>query len=325
MILDFDDACWSHDDDDWRRSLVALLVILEDHEQHAVLANHEEMLQWCAEYLQLFEAYFKTRLAAAQPRAGSLTIRISPAGASDVTSPPPWGLNAEATRKIVGRPLRLLLENDSADKLFVEATVTRFSGWCTKGWIQPEMGGGSAMKAKIDTAAAHELERWRTFFMFDSDRLHPSEFDTGWKPPSGDGCQGHAFEVACASMPPRRWHRLQRRSIENYLPARVLTLIEPKATASLASTVVGGMAHYYNMKKGLAGDGVSPADPKKSIRAARSRGFWLSLPQNDRDALEAGFGGSISDEFGNVPHNHPWPADVLDEMNALADALQDAM
>ncbi len=325
MILDFDDACWSHEDDGWRCSLVELLVIVKLHDQHAVLADPAVMLPWCAEHLSLFADYFRTRLAVAQPRANALKIRVSPTGVPAVAGHPPWGLNAEATRDVVRHPLRLVLENDRADKLFVEATVPRFAAWCAKGWIQPEMGGGSTMKARIVLASAHALDRWRTFFMFDSDRLHPNELAAGWIPPRRDGCQGYDFEVACASMPRDRWHRLLRRSIENYLPSVVLQPLKRTTTACLVSPAVGSMAHYYHMKEGLSGDGVSPVNPKKVVRAARSQGFWTSLPSADVADLKAGFGSKVSNEFNKVPQHHPWPADVIAEMTALADALQDAM
>ncbi len=325
MILDFDDACWSHDNDDWRRSLVEMLVIVKLRDQHAVLADPAVMLPWCGEHLPLFADYFRTRLAVAQPRANGLTIRVSPTGAAAVAGQPTWDLNAEAARDVVGRPLRLVLENDSADKMFIEATVPRFATWCANGWIEPAMGGGAPMKAKIDSAAADALDRWRTFFMFDSDRLHPNELAAGWTPPGGDGCQGHAFENACASMPHARWHRLQRRSIENYLPAAVLQPLKPATTASLASSAVGHMAHYYNMKKGLEGDEFASPGVPNPTRWARTLGFWSSLQPADIAALKDGFGRKVSNEFANVPHNHPWPPDVIAEMTALADALQDAM
>ena len=242
-----------------------------------------------------------------------------------MTGPPPWNLSAESARDLVNRPLRLVLENNESDRLFVQSTVPSFSAWCARDWIIPEMGGGAAMESEIRRISADAVGRWRTFFLFDSDRLHPAEFDEGWTPPNGDGCQGHNFEMACAAIPSERWHRLERRSIENYLPLSVLSPIEPTATTALFSAAVGRMACFYNMKKGLTGDGVSPPNPSKTVRAARSQGFWTSLTAADVQALEAGFGRHVIEEFNNVPAAQPWPADIIAEMNALADALQDAM
>lgn len=325
MTLDFDDTCWSHSDADWLRSLLELLVLSVMHEQHFLLANPGAMLPWCTNYLHLYVDYFKTRLASAQPRAKSLKIQISPNGASAVAGMPPWHLTARAAGDLVRHPLQLVLENDMSDRRFLESTLPAFSVWQERRWITAAMGGGSEMEKKIKTTSNDVVGRWRTFYLFDSDRLHPSELNDGWQPPTGDGCQGYKFESACLNMPEGRWHRLNRRSIENYLPQSVLTAVNALATSVLFGQSVGKMAHYYNLKKGLAGDGVYPADQCKNVRASRSQGFWSSLPQSDIDALQNGFGSSISNEFNNVPAYHSWPDDVIDEMNALADALQDAI
>lgn len=85
------------------------------------------------------------------------------------------------------------------------------------------------------------------------------------------------------------------------------------------------MAHFYNMKLGLKGDGVSPVHANKLARAGRSQGFWTALPQEYVTTLEEGFGSNVADEFEKVPANHPWQASIVTEMNMLADALQDAM
>lgn len=324
MILDFDDACWTHENDNWKRSLVLLLTAIVSAEQHSVLAT-TAMLTWCDQHLALFTDYFRTRLAGAQPRANALEVRISPVGKSVVTGSPPWALNADAARIVAERPLRLVLENDSSDLLFVKSTVSSFSDWHDKRWIEPVMGGGGAMTAKIDLAAADALERWRTFFMFDSDRLHPDEFVSAWSPPGGDSCQGHTFEVACASMPARRWHRLNRRSIENYLPSAVLQPLHPALTSSLLGAAVGRMAHYYDMKRGTKGDQFTRDGSQNLARWARSKGFWSALPQADVRALEQGYGRKVSEQFCNIPPNHAWSSDVIAEMTTLADALQDAM
>lgn len=283
------------------------------------------MIPWCANHLSVYVDYFKTRLASAQCRANALTIQVSPIGATKAVSAPPWQLTAHAARELVIRPLRMVLENDSSDRMFVESTVSSFSSWCGNYWIAPVMGGGSAMQKDIVATSTDVVERWRTFYLFDSDRLHHTELNTGWVVPNGDGCQGHAFELACAAMPANRWHRLKRRSIENYLPQTVLSVVDSVTTTALFSAAVGSMSHFYNIKKGLAGDGVSPIDPKKSVRATRCQGFWASLPPADISALEKGFGTDISHEFKNVPTFHPWSADIVAEMNDLTDALQDAM
>lgn len=325
MIIDFDDACWSQQDEQWNRDLIGLLVLLNMHDQHAIRADPDLMLGWCSHALPLYVDYFKTRMASAQFRANALVVRVLPSGAGQVSTPPPWALTAVAASALVKRPLRLVLENDHSDKLFVEATIQPFKQWCSREWIEPDLGGGAAMEKDIADAAADIAAQWRTFFLFDSDRLHQSELAPGWTPPSGDGCQGYNFERKCAALPASRWHRLNRRSIENYLPQSVLIAKCAATAAALFSPSVGQMANFYNVKKGLAGDGVAPLDPKKAIRAARSQGFWSALAPAEVAALTVGFGPKVSEEFNNVPPNHPWPADVLAEMATLASALQDAI
>lgn len=283
------------------------------------------MLNWCTQYLNFHVDYFRTRLSSGQPRANAVTIQVSPNGSSEVTAPPPWNLTAKAAYELINRPLKLVLENDLSDRFFVESTVPLFSQWCSDGWIAPAMGGGSPMAKDITSTGADMVARWRTFYMFDSDRLHPTELSQGWTPPQGDGCQGYQFEVACSLMPIGRWHRLGRRSIENYLPESILSAKNSDTTSALLGSVIGNMAHYYNFKMGLAGDGIYPKDQKKLVRASRSHNFWSSLPQNLHDALENGFGKNIADEFKNIPQNHSWPPAVIAEMSILSDALQDAM
>jgi len=325
VIVDFDDSCWPHVDADWQRSLIELLMIVKRSEAHAVLASPGGLLPWCDSHLPLFADYFRVRLASAQPRTNAIKILVHPNGAPQPAGNPPWTLTAEAAASVLSRPLRVVLENDESDRLFLTSTIPSFFVWCKRGWIESVMGGGSAMTPKIASAATDTLARWRTFFIFDSDRLHPSELAVGWTPPRGDGCQGYVFETSCASMPRDRWHRLERRAIENYLPPSILHAIEANLSAALFSPDVGSMAHFYNMKQGLQGDGVSPSEPSQAVRATRNQGFWTSLPQTAVSTLEPGFGRKVSDEFANVPAHYPWPHSVIAEINALTDALQDAM
>ena len=323
MIIEFDDGCWTEEDVEWKQGLVDLLTLLANRSQHSLVAIPALMLSWCDVYLKLHVDYFRVRLAAAQVRANAVKIYISPTGADSVEVLPPWTLKARAAYAIVNQPLRMLLENDHSDKLFVESTIPSFANWCSRGWIVPEMGGGSDMKRKILEASTDLTARWRTFYMFDSDRLHPAELGAGWSPQAPESCQGHAFEQACTQLPAGRWHRLERRSIENYLPESLLAASDATIAAALFDASVGTMAHFYNYKLGLTGDGVAPAT--KPLRAARSQGFWTALSPASITALQPGFGKKIAEAFCQLPANHTWPVAVVDEMDALSDALQDAI
>lgn len=325
MNITFEDDCWSHKDSLWQKSLLSLLTLLEMRQQHAVLANPSLMVDWCNTNLPLYTAYFKARLSSAVSRTNSLKINISPTGASVIAINPPWILTAGAAWELINAPLRVMLENDNSDNTFLESTISKFSIWRSDNWIDVGKGGGSAMENDIKTVSTDIVKKWRTFFMFDSDRLHPDELAAGWNPPSGDGCQGHKFEVLCSSIPRERWHRLKRRSIENYLPEIVLNVSNPTTAATLFGASIGEMAHFYNVKNGLRGDGIHPLNPAKSIRAGRCKGFWTSLPSNYITSLEAGFGTKVFDNFCAVPPSHAWSADVLCEMDTLAQALLDAI
>jgi len=325
VIIEFDDRCWSSEDHEWKKSLVELLTLLAKRGQHAILAMPDKMLSWCRTYLTLHVDYFKTRLASAQLRASALRILISPSGADSVQAAPPWSLNAQAAYDIVNKPLQIVLENDISDKTFVESTIPPFATWCSNGWIEPVMGGGSHMRKKILAASDDSMARWRTFYLFDSDRLHPTELTSTWGPPPGDACQGHAFEQACANMPHGRWHRLERRSIENYLPQSLLSIKSAATSAALFDAAIGNMAHFYNFKEGLSGDGVHPVSQSQLARASRSQGFWTSLSPDFVLALQGGFGKKIAEEFSNIPASYIWPMSVINEMDALSDALQDAI
>ncbi|MCV2419090.1 hypothetical protein [Paucibacter sp. DJ2R-2] len=325
MIVDFDDTCWSQQDESWNRSLLEFLVLLVMHEQHAVRAEPDSMIAWCSVHLRMHVEYFKIRLASSQARANAIVLRVLPSGDSGATAPPPWALTATAAGALVKRPLRLVLENGNSDRAFVESTIPSFTQWCDREWIDPDHGGGSEMQKDISETAMNVAAQWRTFYLFDSDRLHHSELASGWTPPNGDGCQGYKFERSCEALPRSRWHMLRRRSIENYLPPSVLSSVNVTTATVLFSSEVGQMAHFYNFKRGLAGDGVMPSDPKKVVRAGRSQGFWSQLSPPAVAALSQGFGEKISEKFNNVPVNHPWPNDVLLEMDALMGALQDAI
>ncbi|MFG6459887.1 hypothetical protein [Roseateles sp. BYS96W] len=325
MIVDFEDACWTTGSAEWDRSLVELLVLLVKNEQHAILADSNALLLWCARCLPTHVEYFKIRLAAAQCRANSLTVYVSVGGAAAAVGAPPWILTANAAQDIVSAPLRLFLENNKSDQMFVEATIPAFAKWRDSSWVTAVMGGGTAMQGDMKLAANDDVARWRTFFLFDSDRLHPDELNPGWAPPGGDRCQGHQFESLCAGLPANRWHRLSRRSIENYLPQAVLVPLNQQLAITLSSPSVGNMVKHFNFKEGLAGDGVSPPRATHAVRASRSKGFWLALTAAEVATLQNGFGSNVSNEFSNIPANYSWSHDVVSEAASLSDALQDAL
>ena len=330
MRIVIEDECWTHDDATWRQEMVRLLITLEEKRQHSIDTDIEKMASWCAISNPEFVQVLPTRAMTISPRAGAVTLTVHPGGASEVLCDPPWRLTASAARGCVKRPLKLVVENDLSDRRFVAASIPAFQTWESSEWIDVVNGGGSNLAHKIDQAKQHQESRWRTFFLFDSDRLHPDELSADWTRPGGDGCQGFEFERRCAeipdAMPKTRWHRLNRRSIENYLPNTLLQNVDLSAAQALASGEVGEMAKFYNMKRGLKGDWIKPKDGTTNIiRRGRSKGAWERLPEAIQSSLMEGFGEHVAEQFKNVLPTEPWPQDVRAEADALELALLDAL
>jgi len=325
LIIEFEDTCWTTSNAQWTQSLVELLAMLARRQQHALLANPSPMLTWCAANLPSHASYFATRLASAVARQNATALCISPSGNTKIINDPIWKLTANAAFDVINQPLRVVLENNDSDKMFLDATLPKFKLWCDEGYISADMGGGSAMGSNIEATCADFLRKWRTFYLFDSDRLHPLELVPGWKPPKRDGCQGFVFQTKCSHMPPGRWHMLSRRSIENYLPESVLLHRNLATTTELFKPAIGVMLNHYNFKNGLQGDGIHPFNPDQRVRTSRSNGFWTSLTPIAMDNLQKGFGNDVAKEFMNVPASYSWSPAINNELDILSDAIQDAM
>lgn len=321
------DTCWNHHDSSWIHALCDLLVALGRRTHHPIAGDADRMERWCQSKIPAYVEIVRARLLGSTLRSNALQITIAPDGASAIAGSPPWTLTAGAALPLVEKPLCVFLENDESDLMFMQAMNIGIDGLIHSSAIEISHGGGSTMQAKIARAGANLQAQWRSFFIFDSDRLHPTELNPSWVPPRGDGCQGHIFETACAvsNVPQSRWHMLRRRSIENYLPLAVLSARDAACAAVLSSPSVGCMLYYYNMKKGLDGDGVWPLNPSKQVRASRSCGAWSALSTADRDGLQSGFGSNVAEEFRNVGSTHRWESDILAEADVLLAALYDAL
>lgn len=321
------DAAWDVDDSSWETQLGSLLIELLQHPSHSVDADAGLLLKWCDRRIPLYVEELRALLLRSNPRANACEFTVQPDGSAQLVGSPPWRLTAAAAFPLVRQPLRLFLENDDADWSFLCSVVTSIASLKARAALEVMHGGGSDLLRKIADAGADHMKRWRSFFMFDSDRLHPDELAEGWTAPSGDGCEGYQFQVACteADIPRSRWHMLRRRSIENYLPESVLSQEKPDCASVLFSTRVGEMRHYYNVKKGLKHDGIWPPDPKKTVRASRSLSRWDALSPEDKNFLQAGFGPTVADRFKTLPRAQRWDADILAEGEAIASALLDAI
>lgn len=327
MNVTLEDSCWARHDQGWSLSLSLLLVELAQHPHHQLSADAVLLREWCRERIPTFSDLLETRLISSNLRSKSIDIRVTPEGKDAVLGPPPWTLMPDATRTLVEAPLQLYLENDESDWGFISAVDRRAGDLLSRKSLQKFHGGGSDMTKKIEKAGGDAVLRWRTFFMFDSDRLHPDELHPDWTTPRGDGCQGLEFAKACReqNLSSASWHMLRRRSIENYLPTALLTELSPACTETLLSASVGNMRHHYNMKFGLEGDGIWPQNPDKLNRASRTRGAWDALSADDKQRLRTGYGKKVAEQFKDVPSEHRWEPEVIDEVGKIIEALLDAV
>lgn len=327
MNIVISDAAWFVDERNWETQLGTLLIELLQHPSHSVDADAGLMLKWCEGRIPLYAEELRALLLRSNPRANACEVTVQPDGSALLAGPPPWCLTASAALPLIRQPLRLFLENDDADWSFLCSVVASIAALKTRTALEVMHGGGSELLRKIADAGADDMKKWRSFFMFDSDRLHPSELHAGWSAPSGDGCEGFQFQEACknANIPTTRWHMLRRRSIENYLPQRVLEQENPDCTSVLFSMNIGEMLYFYNMKGGLEGDGIWPPNHKKHVRSRRSQSRWDALSSDEKNSLSADFGRSIADKFKSLPKNQSWDAEILDEGLNIASALLDAI
>lgn len=321
--------CWTRKDTEWRADLVGLLDALRVHKQHSVQARVDSLKEWCAKEAPSLLGSLLSRVNQSQPRADAVELRVHPDGVTSVASDPPWRLHATTAASLVRQPLQLYVENDEHDANFLRAVLPELTQWESAKLIKLEHGGGSEMTRKVERVASDRTARWRSFFLFDSDRLHPDELDPGWRKPGGDGCQGWSTQQACknANLPHSCWHQLNRRSIENYLPQSLLSQRDSSRADALFSPEVGPMQHYYNMKQGFLGDlftqgNINTPNP---IRAGRSKGFWEELPASLQRDLGRGFGGDVATLFQQDLSGHHWPSDVRAEIDHLHAALLDSL
>jgi len=112
-------------------------------------------------------------------------------------------------------PFRILVEDNKSDRNFILSVAT---GGHRKvllereqnHWISFEHGGGSGLAERAEKYALQTLESLRTWVLFDSDALAPGF-------PSRQ-----AKKIATVCGEKIRFHQLQRRTIENYLPLLAL-------------------------------------------------------------------------------------------------------
>jgi hypothetical protein len=221
---------------------------------------------------------------------------------------------------LLQRPLKVLLENRRNDLHFLlrMAEPTDRARLCkalSRGWVEPEMGGGlPELKKRLEalqspSSVTERVALARLWVMFDrdanaDDRSRPSHLSE----------QTRALCCALAVPWPLAHHQLARRAIESYVPAETLRAWWPeqvdsqkerqarqrRVEALLRLAPYGGLRrearHVFNFKKGLRGD--LPGKARKAIdQDARSLNdddldpVFRGLHPDVRDALGKGFSG----------------------------------
>ncbi|QJU58373.1 hypothetical protein HL653_11850 [Sphingomonas sp. AP4-R1] len=244
--------------------------------------GHQEREEW---ELALSDAY---SLESREPADRAALVLPIPQSVWN-TTPPRLTLSDAAT--FVQQPFLALLENGTSDRSFILAVASTaersfFERMEAAGSLFFESAGGiTSLTRRVNNLDAPT--RHRMWALFDSDALRPNA-------PSGQSNQAVAACVA-ASVP---HHRLQRRSIENYLPSGQL---QTWANASGAGRqerlrkvralgrLSGEQRAHWSMKGGFAGDENRQGDSAGAL--------FVTVEAADRATLRTGFGDHVWEIF----------------------------
>lgn len=322
MIVTTEESVWAIGAVD-PLDLLALLAVCAERRHTLVLDKKHD---------QQVEAWMNAQLQS----QGALRRRVSQileenrrrapfAGANDarvvVTSgPTDWQqarLKPAQALRLLQRPLKLLVENSRNDgaflQLMAEPSARReLQEALRRGWIEFEMGGGiSELKHRLQLLANAStnddtamIARARLWIMFDRD-AHPAD-----RSQESDDSRDVRLLAANIQTP---WklvaNQLERRAIENYVPARTLrdwwcgqaetTQLrlqrEHLVEAFLTEEQKGGLStkarKHFNMKSGLLRDVES--GKREEIRQGKAQ-----LTDGDLDPIFRNLDPAIRDRLG---------------------------
>lgn len=212
------------------------------------------------------------------------------AAASDWSCTPPRVGPADLMQ-VVTLPMSILVENGSNDGAFLRCMgfgIDRrnLKAACEQGLVSFDLGGGSESRNVL--ASRSPREHFRTWFVFDSDALES-------KHSSQEALQKKA---RCESLGlEHRHHMLERRAMENYLPAEALRKEWPHAEnekhrrAQAFGQMTAEQRAHFNLDSGFLGDQkrLAPGGPDAAQKPAVDA-LYASVPQEDREQLQKGFG-----------------------------------
>lgn len=258
--------------------------------------------------------------------APSERVTVSPVATSrfDAT---PLVVSPREALALLGRPLRVLLENNRNNRAFVlafadDATRHEIEKAEREGWVVFEMGGGiTELAARIKVAPGGEpREVFRTMYLCDSDAREPGK-------PSGDATkvQGKLGDLSLLYGRPAGHFGavLGRRAAENYAPPSDVLAWACGGVGRRASGVIQ-QATTPPGRATLAGEPGDPGSARRRLLAAIAfrelgqevRGFfdvkygrtkdgevrtadtvWNPLDAFQKAALFDGFGAGFSADF----------------------------
>jgi hypothetical protein len=259
-------------------------------------------------------------LAASTFPAARATVRIDPVEVSLWDLPIP-SLSLDDAIRLLGEKLVILVENANNDWNFLRGMMTirerkLLQDYVDSGWAEPMHGGGDTLGALLEARLADPRKALRTFVLFDSDRLHPDEFDPNWttERPGRNPVSCHAYgwerQIKNNGVKPRYW-MLNRRFIESYMPKDELQKSAEKKAHPDALGAFFSMERdarwFYNMKAGLDKD-------QERNDKERCRDLYQSLSADMRTALARGFGNTLARHYVcSLEYEFDWDEEARDE------------
>jgi hypothetical protein len=221
-------------------------------------------------------------------------MRVTAQGSADWSAAVPNLALADAAIYL-GQPFRAVLEDWRSDRAFLNAVAQpEFRKALVDlerlGGLTFENGGGisnQTVKLRADGQGGPR-EASRIWAMFDSDALCPGM-------PSGQAV--HAAQVCIDNA--IAFHRLERRSIENYLPkdelrgwafSRAKGIAERRRVFEAFLELSDDQRYHFNFKAGFHGD--ESRDDRANVGS-----LYDGLAPGARAALQTGFGAHIAEIF----------------------------
>lgn len=217
---------------------------------------------------------------------------------------------------VLNEPVGILLENKATDWAFLRKIMRQqdretLDRAIDKRWAEPLHGGGNDLQKNLESRLAKAVQGLRTFVMFDSDRLHPDEWDEDWD--QGD-CQALVWErIAKANMPLRYWV-LRRRFIESYMPRTELEVVASEEMVDAFFRLSQAGRWYYNMKLGFKKD-----DNRQD--SARRKELSKAANENDWNILASGFGKDLATRYSEATNEFAWDAAARAEADEILPRL----